>query len=108
MALVALMAVLAVALGVLRPRRRSQKKVESDHAPHRAAFEQSTNGALLVDADSLKVIDAHPALQSNLGYSLDEVRALSVTTLFTDGSGDPDLLLRKLRDPNPRLPLEIH
>ena len=107
MALVALMAVLAVALGVLRSRRRSQKKVESDHAPHRAAFEQSPNGALLVDADSLKVVDANPALQRNLGYTLDEVRALSVTTLFTDGSGDPDLLLRKLRDPNPRLPLEI-
>jgi diguanylate cyclase (GGDEF)-like protein/PAS domain S-box-containing protein len=107
MAFVALMAVLAVALGVLRSRRRSQIKVESDHAPHRAAFEQSPNGALLVDADSLKVVDANPALQRNLGYTLDEVRALSVTALFTDGSGDPDLLLRKLRDPNPRLPLEI-
>jgi diguanylate cyclase (GGDEF)-like protein/PAS domain S-box-containing protein len=107
MALVALMAVLAVALGVLRSRRRSQIKVERDHAPHRAAFEQSPNGALLVDADSLKVVDANPALQRNLGYTLDELRALSVTALFTDGSGDPDLLLRKLRDPNPRLPLEI-
>jgi diguanylate cyclase (GGDEF)-like protein/PAS domain S-box-containing protein len=107
MALVALMAVLAVTLGVLRSRRRSQIKVENDHAPHRAAFEQSPNGALLVDADSLKVVDANPALQRNLGYTLDEVRALSVTALFTDGSGDPDLLLRKLRDPNPRLPLEI-
>ena len=61
----------------------------------------------IVDADSLKVVDANPALQRNLGYTLDEVRALSVTDLFTDGSGDPDLLLRKLRDPNPRLPLEI-
>jgi diguanylate cyclase (GGDEF)-like protein/PAS domain S-box-containing protein len=101
------MAVLAVALGVLRSRRRSQKKVESDLAPHRAAFEQSPSGALLVDADSLKVVDANPALQRNLGYTLDEVRGLSVTALFTDGSGDPDLLLRKLRDPNPRLPLEI-
>ncbi len=107
MALVAVLAVLAVALGVLRARRHSQKKVESDYAPHRAAFEQSPNGALLVDADSLKVVDANPALQRNLGYTLDEVRGLSVTALFTDGSGDPDLLLRKLRDPNSRLPLEI-
>jgi diguanylate cyclase (GGDEF)-like protein/PAS domain S-box-containing protein len=107
MALVALLAMLAVALGVLRARRHSQKKVESDYAPHRAAFEQSPNGALLVDGDSLKVVDANPALQRNLGYTLDEVRGLSVTALFTDGSGDPDLLLRKLRDPNSRLPLEI-
>ena len=106
-ALAALVAVLAVALGVWRLQGRSRKSAESEHAPHRAAFEQSPNGALLVDANTLKVVDANPALQRNLGYTLDEVRALTVADLFTDGSGEPELLLRKLRDPNPRLPLEI-
>jgi diguanylate cyclase (GGDEF)-like protein/PAS domain S-box-containing protein len=106
-ALVAPVMVLAIALGVFRSRVASRKKVEKDHAPHRAAFEQSLNGALMVDADSLKVVDANPALQRNLGYTLDEVRALAVADLFTDGSGDPELLSRKLRDPNPRVPLEI-
>jgi diguanylate cyclase (GGDEF)-like protein/PAS domain S-box-containing protein len=108
MALAALIVVLAVALGVWRSQgRRSRKNVESALAPHRAAFEQSPDASLMVDADSLKVVDANPALQRNLGYTLDEVCALAATDLFTDGSGEPELLLRKLRDPNPRLPLEI-
>ena len=109
MALAALFVVLAVALGVIFRTRGalSQKNIESDHAPHRAAFEQSPNGALMVDAETLQVLEANPALQRNLGYTLDEARALTVNELFTDGSGDPDLLVRKLRDPNPRLPLEI-
>ena len=61
----------------------------------------------MVDAETLKVLEANPALQRNLGYTLDEVRALTVHELFTDGSGNAELLVRKLRDPNPRLPLEI-
>jgi diguanylate cyclase (GGDEF)-like protein/PAS domain S-box-containing protein len=106
-ALAALMVVLAVALGVWRSQGRSRKNVESAHAPHRAAFEQSPHGSLMLDADTLKVIDANPASQRNLGYTLEEICALAATDLFTDGSGEPELLLRKLRDPNPRLPLEI-
>lgn len=109
MALAALFVVLAIALGVAFRTRgaRSRRIPESNHAPHRAAFEQSPNGALMVDAETLKVLEANPALQRNLGYTLDEVRALTVHELFTDGSGDAELLVRKLRDPNPRLPLEI-
>ena len=109
MALAALFVVLAIALGVVFRTRgaRSRRIPESNHAPHRAAFEQSPNGALMVDAETLKVLEANPALQRNLGYTLDEVRALTVHELFTDGSGDAELLVRKLRDPNPRLPLEI-
>ena len=106
-ALAALGAVLAVALGFWRLQGRSRKNVESALAPHRAVFEQSPDGALLVDANTLKVVDANPAFQRNLGYTLAEVRALTAADLFTDGSGEPEILLRKLRDPNPRLPLEI-
>ncbi len=106
-ALAALTLVLAVALGVWRSQGRSRKNVESAHAPHRAAFEQSPHGSLMLDADTLKVVDANPASQRNLGYTLEEICALAATDLFTDGSGEPELLLRKLRDPNPRLPLEI-
>jgi diguanylate cyclase (GGDEF)-like protein/PAS domain S-box-containing protein len=107
MALVALMVVLAVALGVLRLRGRSRKTTESEHAPHRAVFEQSPTSALVVDATTLKVVEANLALQRNLGYTLEEVRALTVNDLFMDDSGDADALVRRLRDPNPRSPLEI-
>jgi diguanylate cyclase (GGDEF)-like protein/PAS domain S-box-containing protein len=107
MALVALLGVSVLALWVWRSRGRSQKTVESEHAPHRAAFEQSPHSALMIDAETLKVVQANPALHRNLGYTLDEVCTLTVNDLFTDGSEDPDTLVRKLRDPNPRVPLEI-
>jgi diguanylate cyclase (GGDEF)-like protein/PAS domain S-box-containing protein len=109
MALATSFVMLAVALGVFFHSRgtRSQKTMERDHAPHRAAFEQSTHGSLIVDAEALQVLEANPALQRNLGYTLKELRALTVKELFTDGSGDSELLARKFRDPNPRLPLEI-
>ena len=109
LALAASLVVLAAALGVLlRPRgARAQKNSQSEHSAHRAAFEQSPNAALIVDAATLKVVEANPALRRTLGYTAEEVRALSVQDLFTDGSDDSELLIRKLRDPNPRLPFEI-
>jgi diguanylate cyclase (GGDEF)-like protein/PAS domain S-box-containing protein len=84
----------------------AQKNSKSDHSVHRAAFEQSPNAALMVDATTLKVVEVNTALLRTLGYTSDEVRALGVHDLFTDGS-DSELLIRKLRDPNPRVPLEI-
>ena len=44
----------------------------------------------MVDAETLQVLEANPAFQRNLGYTLGEARALTVNELFTDGSGDPE------------------
>jgi diguanylate cyclase (GGDEF)-like protein/PAS domain S-box-containing protein len=107
-ALAAQVLVLAVAFVlVLRSRAGSRSESEPGSQAHRAAFEQSPNSMLIVDADTLKVIDANAASQRNLGYSIDETRTLTVAQLFTDEGSDPETLGRKLRDPNPRLPLEI-
>jgi diguanylate cyclase (GGDEF)-like protein/PAS domain S-box-containing protein len=108
-ALAALLVVLAVTLCVRQVRPRSQRNPERGTDPHRAAFEQSPSTALMVDAETLKVVDINAALQRNLGYTPEEALALTVTELFTaDGSDtDPEMLGRKLRDPSLRLPLEI-
>ncbi|MFL6602466.1 MAG: putative bifunctional diguanylate cyclase/phosphodiesterase [Steroidobacteraceae bacterium] len=73
----------------------------------RAAFEQSPDGMLIVNAESLRIIDANIALQRTLGYSLDEFLKLELKQVFTDGNENPEPLLRKLRDPNPRAPFQI-
>jgi diguanylate cyclase (GGDEF)-like protein/PAS domain S-box-containing protein len=73
----------------------------------RAAFEQSPNGILLVDAETLRILDANPSLLRTLGYTLEEILPLDLSRVFTDQSGNNEVLLRKLRDPNPRLPLQI-
>lgn len=109
--LIALAAQVTVLVGALvlvfKSRARSRSESESGSQAHRAAFEQSPNSMLIVDADTLKVIDANAASQRNFGYSTDQARTLSVTQLFADEGSDPETLGRKLREPNPRVPLEI-
>lgn len=73
----------------------------------RAAFEQSPNGILLVDAETLRIVDANPSLLRTLGYTLEEILPLDLSRVFTDPSESSEVLLRKLRDPNPRLPFQI-
>jgi diguanylate cyclase (GGDEF)-like protein/PAS domain S-box-containing protein len=61
----------------------------------------------LVDAETLRILDANPSLLRTLGYTLEEIIPLDLSRVFTDQSADSEVLLRKLRDPNPRLPLQI-
>jgi diguanylate cyclase (GGDEF)-like protein/PAS domain S-box-containing protein len=106
-ALAALTVVVAVPLGIWWLRVHSRKDFECGDVAHRAAFEQSPNSVLIVDVATLKVVDANAALQRSLGYTLEEVRGLAIAQLFTDEGGDPETLLRKFRDPNPRVPFEV-
>jgi len=107
-ALAAQVLVLMVAFVLVwKSRTRSRSESEPGSQAHRAAFEQSPNSMLIVDADTLKVIDANAASHRNLGYSLEQIRALSLEQLFTDEGCDQETLGRGLRDPSSRLPLEI-
>lgn len=87
--------------------RKNGGKADTTHDPFRAAFEQSPNGILLVDAETLRIVDANPSLLRTLGYTLQEILPIELSRVFTDQSGNPDVLLRKLRDPNPRIPFQI-
>jgi diguanylate cyclase (GGDEF)-like protein/PAS domain S-box-containing protein len=109
--LIALAAQVVVLAGasvlVFKSRGRSRSDSESLSEAHRAAFEQSPNSMLIVDADTLNVIDANAASHRNLGYPIEQTRTLSLAQLFIDEGSDPETLGRKLRDPTARLPLEI-
>jgi len=74
---------------------------------YRAVIEQSPNGVLIADASSGRIVAVNPALQNSLGYTLEELRELNLAQIFTDESGDMKALLKKLRDPNPRLPMQV-
>ncbi len=73
----------------------------------RAAFEQSPNGILLADAETLRILDANPAMLSTLGYTLGEILALDLSRVFTGDGDSSEAVLRKIRDCDPRLPLQI-
>jgi diguanylate cyclase (GGDEF)-like protein/PAS domain S-box-containing protein len=73
----------------------------------RAAFEQCPNGILMADATSLQVIDANPALRRILGFTLQELRKLHLSQVLSGASENSEFLMRKLRDPNPRMPFPV-
>jgi diguanylate cyclase (GGDEF)-like protein/PAS domain S-box-containing protein len=89
--------------------RAYQKKREGGEGSTdacRAAFEQSTNGILLADGESLRIIDANPMLQRTLGFTRQELCKLNVAHVFSSESENPEALLRRLRDPHPHQPLQ--
>jgi diguanylate cyclase (GGDEF)-like protein/PAS domain S-box-containing protein len=91
--------------------RRLAGQQSADAAPvsdaRHAAFEQSPKGVLVVDARTLQIVDGNPALQRTLGFTLQELRKLTLAQVFTDENDNIDALMGKLRDPNPRMPFQI-
>jgi diguanylate cyclase (GGDEF)-like protein/PAS domain S-box-containing protein len=61
---------------------------------------------LIVDGGSLEIVDANPALQSSLGYELQELRAMPLAKIFSDDGGPPEALLAQLRESPPRVLIE--
>ncbi len=91
----------------LRTRSRGSLGAAASN-PYVAAIEQSPHGVLIADATSLQVLVANPAVQRSLGYSLSELKSLTLGEIFQDESGDSDAVIARLRTPDPRLPLSLH
>jgi diguanylate cyclase (GGDEF)-like protein/PAS domain S-box-containing protein len=73
---------------------------------HDEAFSQSPFGMLVVDGRSSAIVDANPALQSTLGYTLEELQALQLSQIFSDDGGPPEALLAQLAEAPGRLLIE--
>jgi diguanylate cyclase (GGDEF)-like protein/PAS domain S-box-containing protein len=73
---------------------------------HDAAFSQSPLGMLVVDSRSFAIVDANPALQSTLGYMLEELQAMQLSQIFSDDGGPPEALLAQLAESPGRLLIE--
>jgi diguanylate cyclase (GGDEF)-like protein/PAS domain S-box-containing protein len=110
-ALATLAGVLLIALVLLtwihvRFRRAARVTgIEADAC--RLAFEQYPYGILMADGHTLRVIDANAAVQRTLGLPLGELLKLDLAEVFADESEDRETLMRKLRNPNPRVPFQI-
>jgi len=87
--------------------RRHMLEVSAGGEHYHAVIEQSPNGVLIADASNYKIVGANPALQSSLGYTLDELRELTLAQVFVDETGGAKGLLKKLRDPNPRVSIQM-
>ncbi|MBW4052842.1 MAG: EAL domain-containing protein [Proteobacteria bacterium] len=89
-------ALVATPLALWRLARvRSRRGVQGIHDE---SFLQSPHGMLVVDAASLDVLDANPALQRSAGYELAELLKTPLATIFSDDGGPPEALLAQLRE----------
>ena len=103
-----LLALFGGALAFVVFRARGAQSVASEMGTHyHALVEQSPNGVLIAEASTLRILAANAALQRSLGYSLSELRALTLDQLFTDESAEDGALLARLRNPDPRMPFAI-
>jgi len=76
-----------------------------------AAIDQSPTGLFIAESQSLKILQANPAAQRSLGYSLNELTGLTLPQIFMDDSdpagNSPEILGAKLRALDPRTPLSL-
>jgi diguanylate cyclase (GGDEF)-like protein/PAS domain S-box-containing protein len=72
----------------------------------RAVIEQSPNGLVIAHATTFKIIDANPSFLLSSGYTLKELRALTLLQLFAVDRDDPDGLM-KLQHPVAGVALQL-
>src|ERR1041385_328041 len=78
-----LIAVLGGALAFLLIRARSARHMAGEAGAHYfTLIEQSPNGVLVADVTTLRILVANTAIQRSLGYSLSELRSLTLGQLF--------------------------
>ena len=74
---------------------------------HVAAFEQWPTTAFVLDPASQRIVAANPAALRNTGYTLEELRSLTLGQLFRAEGVEGAELLRRIKDSSSRTPLEL-
>jgi diguanylate cyclase (GGDEF)-like protein/PAS domain S-box-containing protein len=92
--LVLMAAALLGARGALRRQRAADTR-------YKAIVDQTTDGIVVVDEQSLQILDANPAFLAGLGYDDAEIRDLSLPDVIVDGEATRETLERRLREVGP-------
>jgi diguanylate cyclase (GGDEF)-like protein/PAS domain S-box-containing protein len=88
---------------------RLRRRAPSSAYPARdlEVFEQWPTSAMVLDPATGRIVSGNPASQRNLGYSLEEMRELTFTDVFTAEGMDGKVLLGKLQEATNRAPMEM-
>jgi len=97
---------LVAVLLVARSRRLSadRKALESRY---RAIIEQAQDGLLVADARTGEIVDANPAVQQQLGFTLDELRGRSVLSVLRGPNDSQDPVIATLARVEPSRGIEL-
>ncbi len=86
--------------GYLRHRRSVDSR-------YKAIIDQTNDGIVIVDAESLKVQYCNPAFLGRIGHSEAEARDLTLTDIFADAGSTPEVLLARLKDADSKRSLDL-
>jgi len=97
----------AIALALLW-RLRLRPPASPYDAQHLAVFEQWPTTAIALDPATMRWVTGNPASLRNLGYTLDQLRALKFDDIFSvEGVEGRGALLKLLQEATSRAPLEM-
>ena len=98
---------LILAVAVLLGARGALRRQRAADTRYKAIVDQTTDGIVVVDAQSLKILDANPAFLAGLGYDDAEIRSLTLPEVIVDGDAAREALERRLREVGPACALNM-
>ena len=105
--LAALLALLAIVVGVALALKRYFRHQRSVDARYKALIDQANDGIVIVDAHTHQVLYTNPAFLSRLGYSNEEAQQLTLTDIFVDGNSTPDSVLARLIEADSQMAINL-
>jgi diguanylate cyclase (GGDEF)-like protein/PAS domain S-box-containing protein len=105
--LAALIALLVLGAFVLVALKRYFRQQHSVDARYKALIDQANDGIVIVDASSNQVLYTNPAFINRLGYTSEEVMALTLSDIFADGQSTPENVLARLRDAHSQMAMNM-
>jgi len=91
---------------VARSRRLNADRLALE-SRYRAIIEQAQDGLLVADARTGEIVDANPAVQQQLGFSLDELRGRSVLSVLRGPNDSQDPVIATLARVEPSRGIEL-
>jgi diguanylate cyclase (GGDEF)-like protein/PAS domain S-box-containing protein len=91
---------------VARSRRLSADRLALE-SRYRAIIEQAQDGLLVADARTGEIVDANPAVQQQLGFTLDELRGRSVLSVLRGPNDSQDPVIATLARIEPSRGIEL-
>jgi diguanylate cyclase (GGDEF)-like protein/PAS domain S-box-containing protein len=91
---------------VARSRRLSADRLALE-SRYRAIIEQAQDGLLIADARTGEIVDANPAVQEQLGFTLDELRGRSILSVLRGANDSQDPVIATLARVEPSRGIEL-
>ena len=91
---------------VARSRRINADRLSLE-SRYRAIIEQAQDGLLVADARTGEIVDANPAVQQQLGFTLDELRGRSVLSVLRGPNDSQDAVIATLARVEPSRGIEL-